>query len=306
MSTNVRQPWEPDPLLTVAEVARWLSKPKATLYAWRSRGLGPRAIRVGNVLLWFTFTHHLDATFASFWSSRGLDGFDRSDTGALRALFQNTLDYGLREVLRDNQPVIYRVGSGFRIDKLAAPLSWSAIAVVPPDDTSYSVRMYGDREQTPAGFLTASQHAQPQTEFIAFDNSAARGRHLLPAGAPVHRQRQPVLRRIPAGAGAGVAAWDVPRVDGEPPHGLRTDAQHHRRRPGHGAVTPTFATLDLGLFVMAPGQRIQTRGQRVASSSTGVLGATQTVTFTPTVTGLYGILVTNNHEGFGDFTFTVS
>lgn len=32
------------------EVARWLGKPKATLYAWRSRGLGPRGIRVGNLL----------------------------------------------------------------------------------------------------------------------------------------------------------------------------------------------------------------------------------------------------------------
>ena len=40
----------PEPLLTVDEVARWLGKPKATLYAWRTRGLVPRAIRVGNVL----------------------------------------------------------------------------------------------------------------------------------------------------------------------------------------------------------------------------------------------------------------
>jgi excisionase family DNA binding protein len=41
---------EPDPLLTVDQVARYLGKPKSTLYAWRSRGQGPRAIRVGNVL----------------------------------------------------------------------------------------------------------------------------------------------------------------------------------------------------------------------------------------------------------------
>jgi predicted DNA-binding transcriptional regulator AlpA len=42
--------WQPDPLLTVDEVAAWIRKPKATLYAWRSRGLGPPAIRVGNTL----------------------------------------------------------------------------------------------------------------------------------------------------------------------------------------------------------------------------------------------------------------
>ena len=41
---------EPDPLLTPQQVARWLGKPLATLYAWRSRGQGPRGIRVGNAL----------------------------------------------------------------------------------------------------------------------------------------------------------------------------------------------------------------------------------------------------------------
>jgi len=41
---------DPEPLLTADQVARWLGKPKATLYAWRSRGLGPRGIRVGNAL----------------------------------------------------------------------------------------------------------------------------------------------------------------------------------------------------------------------------------------------------------------
>ncbi|GIF01800.1 hypothetical protein Ari01nite_92640 [Paractinoplanes rishiriensis] len=42
--------WRPDPLLTVDDVAAWLGKPKNTLYAWHSRGKGPRAIRVGNTL----------------------------------------------------------------------------------------------------------------------------------------------------------------------------------------------------------------------------------------------------------------
>ncbi len=39
-----------DPLLTVDEVAAWLGKPKATLYAWRTRKQGPRGIRVGSDL----------------------------------------------------------------------------------------------------------------------------------------------------------------------------------------------------------------------------------------------------------------
>ncbi|MGN9914663.1 helix-turn-helix transcriptional regulator [Phytohabitans sp. LJ34] len=34
--------WQPDPLLTIDQVAHWLGKPKNTLYAWHSRGKGPR------------------------------------------------------------------------------------------------------------------------------------------------------------------------------------------------------------------------------------------------------------------------
>lgn len=37
-----------DPLLTVEQVSDWLGVPKGTLYQWRSRRQGPRAIKVGN------------------------------------------------------------------------------------------------------------------------------------------------------------------------------------------------------------------------------------------------------------------
>lgn len=57
------QAWEPrgrspavsatapyDPLLTIEQVADWLGVPKGTLYQWRSRHQGPRAIKVGGGL----------------------------------------------------------------------------------------------------------------------------------------------------------------------------------------------------------------------------------------------------------------
>ena len=50
MTTTPAAGWRPDPLLTIDDVAEWLGKPKATLYAWHSRSQGPRAIRVGNTL----------------------------------------------------------------------------------------------------------------------------------------------------------------------------------------------------------------------------------------------------------------
>lgn len=57
------QAWEPggisqaasatvpyDPLLTIDQVSDWLGVPKGTLYQWRSRHQGPRAIKVGGGL----------------------------------------------------------------------------------------------------------------------------------------------------------------------------------------------------------------------------------------------------------------
>lgn len=39
-----------DPLLTIEEVSDWLGIPRGTLYQWRSRKQGPRAIKVGGAL----------------------------------------------------------------------------------------------------------------------------------------------------------------------------------------------------------------------------------------------------------------
>ncbi|RAO00720.1 hypothetical protein LAH08_02973 [Micromonospora noduli] len=50
MNVSAAPEWRPDPLLSIDDVAAWLGKPKNTLYAWHSRGKGPRAIRVGNTL----------------------------------------------------------------------------------------------------------------------------------------------------------------------------------------------------------------------------------------------------------------
>ena len=39
-----------DPLLTIEEVSLWLGIPRGTLYQWRTRKQGPRAIKVGGAL----------------------------------------------------------------------------------------------------------------------------------------------------------------------------------------------------------------------------------------------------------------
>lgn len=48
-----------DSLLTVDDLAEYLDVPKATLYAWRYHGQGPRGFRVGKHLRY----RHSDVTY---------------------------------------------------------------------------------------------------------------------------------------------------------------------------------------------------------------------------------------------------
>lgn len=41
-----------DELMTTQQVATYLGVPIATIYQWRTRGLGPRASRIGRHLRW--------------------------------------------------------------------------------------------------------------------------------------------------------------------------------------------------------------------------------------------------------------
>lgn len=41
-----------DHLMTTGEVAAYLTVPVNTIYQWRTRGVGPRAARVGRHLRW--------------------------------------------------------------------------------------------------------------------------------------------------------------------------------------------------------------------------------------------------------------
>jgi excisionase family DNA binding protein len=58
-----------DPLLTIEQVSDWLGVPKGTLYQWRSRHQGPRAIKVGGGLRYRR--HEVDAYLDQRTDSRG-------------------------------------------------------------------------------------------------------------------------------------------------------------------------------------------------------------------------------------------
>lgn len=42
----------PPALITINELSEYVNIPVSTLYSWRSRGLGPRAVKLGGQLRW--------------------------------------------------------------------------------------------------------------------------------------------------------------------------------------------------------------------------------------------------------------
>jgi hypothetical protein len=95
--------------------------------------------------LWFTFTQHVNPTFASFWNSRIGDGFDASDTGALASVYQNTIDYGFRDPLPDNRVLLRPVATPHNFSMNTTTADWSVISAAPSVGSDVDLTVYDDR-----------------------------------------------------------------------------------------------------------------------------------------------------------------
>jgi hypothetical protein len=221
----------------------------------------------GFTKIWFTFTHHVDRVSPLFWNSRGLDGFDRSDAGALRAVFQNTIGYGLREVLNDGVPGIFQTPrpDNYRFDNPSASARWSVVAMAPSAEADFDLDVYDDRNMS--ALLSSSGFGGSTVEFVALDNNAAAAGDYYPqvrrftgTGAYFLEWQRAPVQALPRGASRGsmgnARAVSKPMVSGTP--GV--------------PITPDFATIDLELFVMQPGRPVSRRGQAIASVGSGGRG----------------------------------
>ncbi|WP_234477018.1 hypothetical protein [Streptomyces sp. MBT65] len=258
-----------------------------------------------------TLAHHVDNTLASFWTSRGTDGFDVSDS-SLGSLYQNTIDYGYRRPLLDAQgqflPTFTQPtpDQNFRLD--TAVQSWSVVAVRPSNPTDFDLQLYDDRAQTT--FLGDSSLNAQAVDFVAIDSN------LRPVGdyyPRVHQFRGPGTYTIESVMGFGSlqpGSSTTFHLDDSQVASVR-DTPLTAGVPVTITLTPQSPISVAGLFVMGddpgnPGTFIQSRVSAVASaigSNSG--GQPVSVTFTPTRTGDYGIVTTFDNVG-GDYTLTRS
>lgn len=259
----------------------------------------------------FTLAHHVDNTFASFWNSRGADGFDVSDA-TMGSLYQNTIDYQYRNPLIEGQgqslPTFLSDTPPQNFGFNTTVHSWSVVALRPSAPTDFDFTMYDDRAQT--SFLKASNFNDQAVDFVAIDSN------LRPLGdyyPRVNQFRGPGTFRIEhvqafqtlQPASSSSFRFDDSNVAAVEETDLTAGV------PVTISLTEASVISTASLFIMGddpstPATFVQNRSSAVVSAvADPIFGGPVSVTFTPTRTGRYGVVVTGDNGG-GDYTLTRS
>lgn len=258
----------------------------------------------GSAGIWSTFTHHVSGTLGQFWAQRAADGFDTSDAGALAALYQNTIDDGLRDPLapyvplnRPNPVPAHNYGFG------TTTAYWSAVALRPQVGADHDLSLYDDRALTAP--LSGSAYGGSTIDFVAVDSNRRPFGDYYPrvnrfAGSGPYQVElaqgsqvvSPGSTPIAMGAGDVVAVRDVFLGAG-----TTTTVR----------VAPTQSGQDPEVFLMASdagsSSWVRPRNTAVAGSSAAGAGGAEQFSYTAPASGWYGLVVLNK-QGSGTYTVT--
>lgn len=254
--------------------------------------------------LWFTFTHHVSPTFVAFWLSRIADGFNVSDTGALASVYQNTIDYGFRDPLPDNLAVARPVPTPHNFSMNTTTVDWSVIAVLPSVGSDVDLTVYDDRAQTVP--LASSIGGVDVVDFVAIDTNR---RPLGDYYPRVNEWSGGTPYNIEAAQNRNILAPGSSQIVHMPADLVAVrDTFLTAGAPVLISVTPSTVDQNPGLFVMGddpgnPATFVRSRFSASASSTGNGPGVTEFLSFTPAISGWYGVVITNQH-GVGDYTLT--
>ncbi|MEU4236842.1 hypothetical protein [Actinoplanes sp. NPDC026619] len=255
--------------------------------------------------LWFTFNHHINGTFNSFWASRIGDGFNNSDTGALASVYHNTIDYGFRDPLPDNTAVSRTVATPHNYSMNTSTNFWSAIAIGPSVGSDVDMTVYDDRGQTLP--LASSTGGVNVIDFVAVDsNRRALGDYY------------PRVNEFSGGTGYAIEVYQARNILGagsttvHMPNDLVyvTDTFLTAGVPVALSVTPSTTEQNPSILLMGDDPAnaatfVQGRFQAKATGAAFGPGIAESLTYTPTLSGWYGVVITSQH-GVGDYTLTRS
>lgn len=257
--------------------------------------------------LWFTFMRNVNNTFASFWLSRALNGFNVADSGALADLYQNTIDYGFRDPLGNYAPLTRpRPVPSHNFGYNTSTIYWSVVGLRPPAGTDYDLQLWDNRAQTT--FLTSSAWGGSTVDFVAVDsNLRALGDYYprvnLWSGTGSY-QVELAQGAVTLGFGSTTVFMGSSSVV------LVRDVFLSAGVPVTLSVAPTNGGQNPELFLLGSDPAnaaswVQNRSSAVASSTFNGAGVTETLVHTPVRSGWYGVVVTNT-AGSGNYTLTRS
>ncbi len=257
--------------------------------------------------IWFTFIHHVDNTFASFWDDRTRDGYNVADTGARATLFQNTIDYQFREPLTDKIRLSRPKPTPHSFSFNTSTPYWSVVAILPGSNIDDDLTLFDDRAE--ATYLGNSLLGGNSTDFVAIDSN------LRPYGdyyakVNLYAGFGDYTVEYVLGGGSVLNAGSPMTVSMPDDFVQVRDTYLNAGVPVTLTVAPNGPAQDADIFLMGsnptnPATFVQSRTSAVASSARGGPGVSETLTYTPTVSGWFGVVV-NVRSAIGDVTLTRS
>jgi hypothetical protein len=262
----------------------------------------------GFTKIWSTVTRHICNTFAEFWANRSVDGFDVTYAGGMAAIYQNTIDYGFRDPMGDytsmRRPVpvpphtfIYQTNKAY----------WSVVALRPSPGSNQDLKLYDDRPLT--AFLAGSAESGSTVDFVAVDSNRRpfgdyypQANRVLGSDGQYQIELAQGAQILDAGGATNFSMGlaDIVEV---------RDTYLQAGVPATISLTPT-AGQEAELFLLGDDPTnqysfIRTRSSAVASSTSPGPGTFQQLTYTPPVTGWYGVVVINK-SGSGAYSLSRS
>jgi hypothetical protein len=261
----------------------------------------------GSDLLWSTFVHHIDVDFHSFWVDRTQDRFNVANEGALGTLFQNTIDYGYRQPLTDRVRLSRPRPLPHSYSFNTSTPYWSVVAILPFTGTDDDLTLFDDRAETT--FLSSSILGSTATDFVAIDSNLRPYGDYYPKVNLFNGFGDYTVELV-QGGGPVLVAGSPMTVNLPNDFVSVRDTYLNAGVPVTLTAAPQNSGQDVDLSLMGsdptnPATFVQGRIAAVASGNRGGPGASETLTYTPTHSGWYGVVI-NVRSAIGDITLTRS
>lgn len=261
----------------------------------------------GSDHLWFTLVHHIDVDFRSFWADRTQDGFNVANEGALGTLFQNTIDYGYRQPLTDRVRLSRPRPLPHSYSFTTSTPYWSVVAILPFTGTDDDLTLFDDRAETT--FLSNSNLGSTATDFVAIDSNLRPYGDYYPKVDPFNGFGDYTVELV-QGGGPVLVAGSPMTVNLPNDFVSVRDTYLNAGVPVTLTAAPQNSGQDVDFFLMGsdptnPATFTPGRIAALASGIGGGPGASETLTYTPTRSGWYGVVI-NVRSAVGDITLTRS